>query len=441
MKIGKEACVIRSVDCLSKPDRTSNGDSRAGGMLIVLSLFFAVVGILFGLGRLKAHELQVKRRLERQYEIDKILATRSALNMIRSTTVAAVTGESFAGFTNSFASGMGQDLEVRVVPVPPLLRADMGLAEKTNWIKKASMPTRVDFDVDPALPASTSSDRVVKFSCITGSVERSCAIFKQLPVTWLKTQFGLIYRLDPGYAAASNGFSRLGLSLVGMGGPQGHSFGGVLTAGNLDNAMSACPAIMLETTAISMGTHGESVSRNFKVINMPASGCADMGIGNCINNNDCKLVQASGFLLSGYNAVAFAENSLGDMIFSDSLPPLKGLVDDDAFTNSWIVIKHTFPANFAPGSNATMTVTFDSFDIREPKTFAVSVFNREIEKKAEQKGANFIPDVSTWTLMTSFPNGMGGLGQSCVIDTFGAEANSLWLERRGEDPRDKDKQR
>lgn len=449
MKNGKETCALRSADCLMRPGRTSNGGSRAGGMLIALSLFFAVAGILFGLGRLKAHELQVKRRLERQYEIDKILATRSALNMIRATTVAAVTGEEVSGFTNSFSSGLGQDLEVRVIPVPPLLREDM--ETNVNWRIKAIPPTRVKLGEDPAYPASTSRDRVVRFSCLTGSVERSCAIFEKLmfkkenstnevPLSWLETPFGLIYRLDPGSAAASNGFYRLGFYLVGMGGSQGLSFGGVLTAGNLDNAMNECPAIMLETTATSLGGYGESVIRNFKVRNMP-SGSSDIGIVNCINNVDCKLIQASGFLLSGYNAVAFAETSLGDMVFSDSLPPLKDLVDDDAFTNSWIVIKHTFPANFAPGTNATMTITLDSFDVREPKTFAVSVFNREVEKKVELTGTNFIPDVSTWTLMTSFPNGMGGLGQSCVIDTFGAETTSLWSERRGIDPREKDKLR
>jgi len=402
----------------------ANWRSRTGGVLIAVAMFFALVGILFGLGRLKAYELRVQRRLERQYEIDKMVATRSALSLNQWNSSLNKDNEPL-GCTNIFRSGLDQDLEVRVTPVPPLIGEDMA---NTNVITEERW-TRVDSPTDGTrvlLNQPVGNQRVAHFSCVntTGTVSKSCAIFRKLPVNWLETQFGLIYRMDPDVATTSNGFNRLRFYLVGMDDVD-------LSKENMDYSLTHKQSFMLETQATRSVTNGEEVVsefaiRDFYLNNMPTPG-PPIRLSDCIGvkgKSSDQIMHATGFLLSGLNAVAFGENPLGGKLFSGALN-LKGLVDTNAFTNAWVVIQHVFPTNFPSAPPPFVTVA--SFQVQEPMTFSISVFNRSL-------GANYVPAVSTWEFLTRYPQDQGDKddkGAFCLIDTFGSEASSLRRERRG----------
>lgn len=411
-----------------RDDMTRN--SRSGGALIAMALFFAVIGILVGLGRLKAHEFRVQRRIERQYAVDKVLATRSALNMILWNKT-LLENSTPVSYTNTFCCGSGEELEVRVMPIPPLISEDLAntndiTAEK--WSKNDGTLTAGETTKDTRVQFNQldMGNRVAKFSCInaTGSVFKSCSIFKALPVNWLDTQFGLVYRIDPHALVTTNGFYQLRFYLVGMDDAK-------LSADNLDYYLSRKQSFMLETKSTHVVTNDGTITsevaiRDFHLKNMPFAG-SDICMSDCIDstkkNNDL-VMQGTGFILSGFNAVTFGENSKCDKLFSGPMN-LMGLVNTNAFTNAWVVIEHVFPTNF-PSARA-LVVSLASFQVFEPMTYGVSVFNKKM-------GSDYDPPVSTWEFLTRYPDNRGGKddkGEFCVIDTFGPEASSLRRERQG----------
>ncbi len=92
-----------------KRKRTSQG-----GYILPLVLIAALIGVLFGFGRLMMFRFQTQIRLDRQFEIDRILATRSGLNWLQSV--------SPPGIENRFVymTGTGWRIEVDVRPVEPI---------------------------------------------------------------------------------------------------------------------------------------------------------------------------------------------------------------------------------------------------------------------------------------------------------------------------------
>lgn len=81
------------------------------GIALVTVLFITGIGLLFGAGALLLFRYQCQLRIERQHEMEKVYAVRSALNFIRPYGV-DVGSEVFNYFT-----GSGRDLKVLVQPV------------------------------------------------------------------------------------------------------------------------------------------------------------------------------------------------------------------------------------------------------------------------------------------------------------------------------------
>lgn len=398
--------------------------------MIVLALFFATIGILFGLGRLMSYQLQVKRRIERQYEVEKVLATRSGLRMIDSSLL-GITLKNVPCFTNTFWSGLNGAFEVSADPVRAILEDGLEVTEEGAWGKIQNR--------SPKTPVSertmvTFETKRVTFECVNTNspVERRCAIFRRMPLSWLDTQYGLVYYLEPD-ALAQNGFGRLRLTLVGMGVES-------LTEGNLDYNLATKPSFMLETAfsggtvTNSGGVVAEVASRQFRMLN-PQPGIVSSRT-ECLNKKNDEVSQYAGFILSGSHGIAFGSDANNNMLLADN--PLDfSQVDLSPFaaSNTWIVIEHFFPANYVNtnGLPPTLYVYMDTFQVREPMTYRLSTYNKRYTEKIRAANSCYQPEVTTWAMVTQYGNqGEGRSQRFCILDTVGTETktNTLWVERR-----------
>ena len=87
-----------------------------GGFMLVTVLVITAVGILFGAGALLLFRFQCERRIERQHELEKVYAVRSAVNYTR-TCVGEISEE---GKDFRFCTTSGRDLGLTVKPVAPV---------------------------------------------------------------------------------------------------------------------------------------------------------------------------------------------------------------------------------------------------------------------------------------------------------------------------------
>ncbi len=87
--------------------------SAKRGFMLVAVLIITAVGLLFGAGALLLFRFQCQMRIDRQHELEKVYAVRSALNYIRTyTDEIPDTGETF-----SYHTGSERDLRLLVKPV------------------------------------------------------------------------------------------------------------------------------------------------------------------------------------------------------------------------------------------------------------------------------------------------------------------------------------
>ena len=90
------------------------------GFILITVLIVTAVGLLFGAGALLLFRYQCQQRMERQHELEKLCAVRSALNYIQTTsTEIDERGKSFRYHTVS-----ERNLGVRVHPVAPIFPSD-----------------------------------------------------------------------------------------------------------------------------------------------------------------------------------------------------------------------------------------------------------------------------------------------------------------------------
>lgn len=92
--------------------------SRDGFMLVTV-LIITAVGLLFGAGALLLFKFQCQLRIDRQHELEKVYAVRSALNYCRTKNDIPYNGKSFKYYTDS-----ERDLRVIVKPVEPIFPKD-----------------------------------------------------------------------------------------------------------------------------------------------------------------------------------------------------------------------------------------------------------------------------------------------------------------------------
>ena len=87
------------------------------GSMLVIVLIVTAVGLLFGSGALLLFRYQCQLRIDRQHELEKVYAVRSALNYIRVNVVDAIPS---AGRLFGFHTWSERDLKLLVKPVEPI---------------------------------------------------------------------------------------------------------------------------------------------------------------------------------------------------------------------------------------------------------------------------------------------------------------------------------
>lgn len=406
-----------------------NSHKENGGALIAVALFFATIGILFGLGRLKSYEYQVGRRIERQYQVEKMLTARSAFTLIKCECAPDGSDLGFPSYSNLLFKSQNSDetLGCRVIPTPVVDRQEMKAEDfKFNdpvsgvWDKYDTNGVTVTAGVKPS-DATITRVEFSKKNPATNTVYK-CAIFKKVERFWLESDFGYMYRIH--VQEAGTGFDKMRLYLVGAGNNTSDDF---ITERNYLGRIQSLPSIMMElsgTTNLSVRTL--RINNGFGQIRY-----ADEPFLSGDKQKADKLTHGGGFLLSGKYMVGFGEgpppNDRGhskeyaDLHFSDERVDLSQVMDISAFSNSWIVVENEFVTN---QSASLFFASVDSFVMREPTTYTLSVHNEK--KNAGESGA----ELNSWVFQTEYPIlGTTKFGKQCILDTFGGEVSSLRRDR------------
>ena len=83
--------------------------------MLVTVLVITAVGLLFGAGALLLFRFQCQRRIDRQHELEKLYAVRSALNYVKTSTTISDAGQEF-----TYHTGSERNLGLIVKPVDPI---------------------------------------------------------------------------------------------------------------------------------------------------------------------------------------------------------------------------------------------------------------------------------------------------------------------------------
>lgn len=400
-------------------------EGRSGGILIALALFFAVIGILFGLGRLKAHEFQVTRRIDRTYQIEKILATRSLEAVIRTTAQPEEDeGEKqiFPWYTNRcFSWNSGEAFICAATPTPYKEYQNMDPAnfDETWGVYPHSIKDKVKI-----FPVVTNSLPFARFQVDEpkSNVVYTGVIFKNMNDSWLYSDFGYLYSFR---WKNGNEFGKMRMYLVGSDDETAFQ-----DNKQYANRLSQCSWIQLELDSNSRETlrchkgisgEGGGVTSIVTIVSFLKDG----GFTNCVDSTE----HETGLLLSQDYLVAYMRDASKSMYFSERLQ-LSPYIQTNDFKNVWIVLEHEFETfDHVVERNPTtppeeLHVLLKSFSVKAPVTYELSVCN----KKSEGVG----PTVMTWLFQTQQPNEDGSKkGKQCLLDTFGTEPVSLKRERRG----------
>ena len=119
-----------------------------GGFVLVAVLVITAIGLLFGVGSLLLFRYQCQMRIDRQHELEKVYAVRSALNFIRPFTgEIPPEGRPFRYYTKS-----ERDLGLLVKPVasifPVMEIANHFVMQSNERYFKPSLPTQYNGDYD-----------------------------------------------------------------------------------------------------------------------------------------------------------------------------------------------------------------------------------------------------------------------------------------------------
>lgn len=408
-----------------------NSQTENGGALIAVALFFAVIGILFGMGRLKSYEYQVERRINRQYQIEKMLTARAALTLIKCECAPDGSDLGFPSYSNLVFKSLNSEetLTCNVIPTPVVDRQEMNADDfKFNdpisgvWDKYDTNGVKVTAGVKPS-DATITRAEFSKKSPALNTVYR-CAIFKKAEQFWMESDFGFMYRLH--LQEAGTGFNKLRLYLVGAGNNESGDF---ITERNYVSRLQTLPSIMMELSgATNVAVRTLRINNGFGQIRY-----ADEPFLSGDKQKADNVTHGGGFLLSGKYMVGFGEgpppNDQGhskeyaDLHFSDERVDLSQVIDISSFSNSWIVVENEFV------TNQTASLFFsavDSFVMREPTTYTLSIHN----VKKEQ--SDLASEVNSWVFQTEYPilgQAIPKVGKQCILDTFGGESSSLRRDR------------
>lgn len=139
----------------SKYTQILGGLSSREGFVLPAILLVAVIGVLFGFGRVMLYRFQCQLRIDRQHELEKQYAVRSALRWLETRKVndLDMTGEkAFEELTFS-----DRNLQVEVHPVTPIYPCGEGMFYITNEFTYVYSERSV-FDGEGTLVAPTNSN-------------------------------------------------------------------------------------------------------------------------------------------------------------------------------------------------------------------------------------------------------------------------------------------
>lgn len=99
---------------------------RADGFAVPLILVLALVGVLFGIGRLATFRYQCQMRFDRQQELERVMATRSALRWLATRPNPPLSSTNF-----NYSAAADRQIGVQIFPVSPIYPAP-GNSEHLN---------------------------------------------------------------------------------------------------------------------------------------------------------------------------------------------------------------------------------------------------------------------------------------------------------------------
>ncbi len=462
--------------------RKRNATAGNGGVVLVaFVLVIAIVGVLVGLGRLKMHERAVKRRLDRTYQIEKMLATRDALAIANT----GLQGSSGAAFTNRFdCANFGDELEVAVEPVLPVDVQNMDKLANSSDIVWAAFSTSEDAGVEdkdvegnavtynPPMGRNFDGKAFRFFGPMnTNGIAHRVGIIRAAARPWFDNEFGYLYTLrmvsaqemsdtesnattdDPDLDLVTYHLGRLRLYLIGLSDVPGkptptwnaHDKDGLeRIAAQFDDVLACRPWIRMELSVAGKSKYARRriTIHDFQRDVFPPHGRTNDNwrvdvIHNGEGGDRDQFPHAGGFLLSSMAFCAFGEDSRQTKLWSqrwDLTRDCEYGFDAHAFTNAFtesaLAVEHVFPTNVpAQAKWDRRTILVDQFVMREPTTYRIRAFNPKVES---EKGR----DVVTWVFQTKepAPDEDNVLGKQCILDTFGREPASLVLERKGITP-------
>ena len=421
-------------DC-ETPDNSLPTANR-GAALLAFVLILAFVGVLIGFGRLKAHKYAVIQRLDRTYQIEKMLATRDVLALANSALpIGAVSTDSdFQEYyydCPSLNAAGPNNLRVGIEYIPDRDRQDMD--DANEWEVFSNDPKE-------AYASPKGDGNVALFAPISTNFHYRVAIAKRAESCWQDCEFGYLYGLRMHEGASDYNCGTVKLYLVGVAGTSWSKenrvssicdgFGGYL------GLLEGCNWYRMDIT---LGERGDDISV-IRDLTIQVKNNNDVRPRNVFS--ECNIIRTGmddtdsfshtgGFLLASSAFCGFGSNADDELLFSKrwdiSYKPVE-MDDTDSFLKSFkdsiIVIEHEFPTNSPPADLPRREVTIDSFVMREPATYAASVCNKALENK------DFEGKIATWIFQTAKPT-KGKIGKQCILDTFGREPTSYLGERKG----------
>lgn len=428
-------------------------NEQCGAMFIALALLFALVGILFGLGRLKAHEYQVARRFERTYQVEKMLAVRNMEALVRTTgkpiKADNVDDSLFYNFyTNEWVSAnSGETLVCTAIPTPFKEYQSMNptnFYKIWRWIYQGD-PAEVDIQSEDGSmrPGVKTAVAIFSVNQAVSNVLYRGAMIQNTGDSWLKNPFGYLYSLDVQSAEPKLGFGRIFLYLVGA---ENSVAQGVRFESNYEvekNKHSWIRMELMRSSTADLTATNANACRNLAIHRGGGSSITE-GWTNILAYDPIAytadaLVHAGGLLLSRNKMVGFGSSSTEDLLFSYPAVDLNQYVNTNDFANVWVFIENEFAryedVEKLDGGTNDFAVLVDKFTIKEPTTYTISVYNKKIEPLVNTNKTIAERQIATWCFQTHFPDsGAGKQGKQLLIDTYGVEPVSLWRERRGQVP-------
>lgn len=401
-------------------------NNRSGGVMIAMALFFAAVGILMGMGRLKAYEYQVARRLERTYQIEKMLAVRSIETLIRHKGQQFVTDnndmEVYPVFSNYYhAAASGEVLFCQAVPTEYVeLQHSFS---SSNWLQYPNSRT----EMPRIISQMTDFPNYVEFSVDNpaSNVVYKGAKYANTGDSWLKNDRGYLYRLRLKDVKKDDGAFKTRMYIVGSDNDQDFADGV-----DYQMKLASLPWIMLENEVVGAGTNTMSV-RNLHIRGRTTGEVVSEYRENGIsfpNLNELSPEHEFGLLLSKNYLVSYSCDSVRNLYFTENRFDLNSIVDTNDFHNIWVFIENEFATlNDEQLPVITNSLKVQMFSIKEPTTYALSLMNTKITEPLFSN-SSFV----TWLFQTEYPPAEGRPGKQCLLDTFGTEPTSLKKERRGE---------